>query len=493
MRASSSPPGPLTDGYLPAAAFTHLAPTFVGLIDLESQLQPVSALGAEIEGQADAIILVRAHGDPLAFIHIEVAGKPPSTDELADLIQSELGAQIGSHMQRHGCSLSVTGAPAPGSGTGEGSQEGQAATDRSATVGVIVPTVGRIDDLRRCLGSILASSRRTAEVTVVDNRPNPVTRRFVQRLASDDPRVRYVAEPRPGVSVARNRGVVDTAAEYVAFTDEDAVVDPAWLDRLLAPFADPRVTVVAGLVLPLELQTPAQKRFEQYGGFSRGVIGRAYDLKDARADERVLYPFWGGIFGSGNNLAFRRDELVAAGGFDPRLGPGSLALAGEDMDAMSTAILRGGRLVYEPRALVWHQHRRDDEALNHQLFNYGVGLTATLTKAITTDWRFFAAAARSVPILVKLRRRRRLSGSGQLEGARLQKQYARQERRGMLRGPARFALSTLRSRRLRLGKLIDDAHRLGDHNTCNDAAQSGRRIGGRLAQDADGRGQKRGR
>jgi hypothetical protein len=50
---------------------------------------------------------------------------------------------------------------------------------------------------------------------------------------------------------------------------------------------------------------------------------------------------------------------------------------------LSTAILRGGRLVYEPRALCWHEHRKDGDALRGQAFGYGVGFSAIVTKALT--------------------------------------------------------------------------------------------------------------
>jgi O-antigen biosynthesis protein len=102
-------------------------------------------------------------------------------------------------------------------------------------------------------------------VIIVDNPPRTgETLALVSTMAADDGRFRYVAEPRQGLSVARNRGVAEAlTAEYVAFTDDDAMVDADWLRWLLAPFADRSVTATTGMVLPLELETAAQKRFEQ--------------------------------------------------------------------------------------------------------------------------------------------------------------------------------------------------------------------------------------
>lgn len=59
--------------------------------------------------------------------------------------------------------------------------------------------------------------------------------------------IRWV-ELAPGVTYyeAKNRGFDATTADVVAFADADCWPEPAWLDALLAPFADPAVPVVAG-------------------------------------------------------------------------------------------------------------------------------------------------------------------------------------------------------------------------------------------------------
>jgi glycosyltransferase involved in cell wall biosynthesis len=134
---------------------------------------------------------------------------------------------------------------------------------------------------------------------VVDNRPtDPATRELVHEAGRDDDRIRSRPESRPGSSVARNAGVAHSRAEPVAFTDDDVTVESEWLDWLVEPLVtDPRVTVVTGLVLPAELETPAQRWFEVYGGFGKGFDRREYDLDTHRADDKVLDPFWGGGFG----------------------------------------------------------------------------------------------------------------------------------------------------------------------------------------------------
>ncbi len=119
---------------------------------------------------------------------------------------------------------------------------------------------------------------------------------------------------------------------------------------------------------------------------------------------------------------------------------------------MSTAILRGGQIVYEPRALCWHEHRKDGGALRGQLSSYGVGLGAIMTKALTSDPRFCAAAARSLPVALGLRRRGR--GSVDEDEATFPPALVRVHRAGIVRGPLRYAEGLARSRRLDLGDVI---------------------------------------
>lgn len=463
---------PTTDGYLPLAAFRHLEPTAIGVIDLDSPPEFKRSLGVDgARPHRDALALVRLHGTPLGVVHLEGPQPLRSRERLAAAIWSQLGPTVVEHVTSHGCASVPNDADAllaglPSAGTGM-------TADPPGSVAVIIPTTGRLDVLERCLHSLLGIDRSDLDVIIVDNRPaTGETLALVSRIAASDRRVRYVAEPRKGGSVARNRGLAEAAnADYVAFTDDDVVVDPHWLHYLLSPFSDGAVTAVTGMVLPLELETPAQKQFEQYGGFSKGMRCRSYDLHSGRADDRLLYPYWGGVFGSGNSMAFRRTALVAAGGFDPALGPGSPTGAGEDIAAFSDTILRGGRLVYEPRSLCWHEHRRDDQALRDQLFHYGTGFTASLCKAASQDPRFLRAAARTVPVAIELLCRRALAEADERQ-ARLPRELARLEYSGMLRGPLLYGKSVRRARRLRLNEPAGPGWPM--------RSRRGRALGGRL-------------
>jgi len=442
----------LTNGFLPEAAFLHLAPTATGFVDLDEPLAIQRPEPASWTPQCrDALLMVRLHEEPLAIIHVDGPLDRLTPKALAAVIWHKLSGEIGQHCDRVGCRHRpndardlIEGLPPVG-----GACPAARVENADASVTVVVPTGGRTRKLHRCLDAMSRLSFRRFEIVVVDNRPAvPGTRQVVESV-TDRLNVRYLAEPLPGSSVARNRGIREATSEFVAFADDDVVVDARWLSWLMHPFADPSVTAVAGMILPLALETESQKRLEQYAGFSKGVTPREYDLADHRAHDRVLYPYWGGIFGSGASMAFRREDLAAAGGLDPALGAGSLARSGADIEVFTAAILRGGRVVYQPRAVCWHEHTRDPMALRRQLFDYGVGFTAVLTKYLTTDARFLGAVGRSVPLALKKRR-----DQGAAAPARLPRELARVERRGMLRGPWMYARSRRWARRLKLDDVL---------------------------------------
>src|SRR5262249_44961707 len=118
-----------------------------------------------------------------------------------------------------------------------------------ATVGIALEQAGRPPDGRkgsggvctrapagdppRCLASLPWQSRVPDQVVVVDNasRDDGRTRAVALAAGAD-----YVREDRPGLDIARNRGVRAARGDIVAFTDDDVRLHPRWLERLTAAF-----------------------------------------------------------------------------------------------------------------------------------------------------------------------------------------------------------------------------------------------------------------
>ncbi len=261
---------------------------------------------------------------------------------------------------------------------------GERVTPPRIDLTVAVCTRDRADLLKTCLESILRLERaegRRFDVLVVDNAPSTdATRQLVAAMSA----VRYVLEPRPGLDFARNRALAEVTTEVIAFVDDDAVVDGGWLSGLDHAWAlDPDAVAVTGLVLPLELATEAQVVFERSGGFRRGLQTDHF-LGQTR-DRSPRYPTWAAIFGTGCNMAFRVEEIRRLGGFDEALDTGPALPGGGDLDMFYRVIRAGHPLVYEPRALVFHRHRREREALRHQYWTWGTSFMAFLHKAYRGD------------------------------------------------------------------------------------------------------------
>lgn len=264
-----------------------------------------------------------------------------------------------------------------------------------SNVSVIVATRDRPGSLRECLESLTRQTLAPALVVVVDDHPGgDATPAVVARFATVAP-VAYVAGPQRGLAAAHNVGLSRVHTRLVAFTDDDVIADPDWLARIAGAFTCATgVACVTGRIVAKELETPVQVAIDRHGGFDKGERRRVFRLG---GNHGPLFPFAAGTFGSGANMAFDRVALATMGGFDPALGTGTPARGGDDLAAFFEVVQRGGGLVYEPAAVVRHAHAREPRALRRQVFGYGVGLSAYLTKSLLDRPRLFAAALRRLP------------------------------------------------------------------------------------------------
>jgi GT2 family glycosyltransferase len=210
---------------------------------------------------------------------------------------------------------------------------------------VVVVTWRARELLAECLASVEAALQRVdgeAELVVVDN-------------ASGDGSVELVRERHPAarvVELAENAGfaggvaagIAASAGDWVALVNNDAVLEPDALARLLAAG---RADARAGAVT-------AQVRFFA----ARDTINTAgleIDKVGVVSDRLAGAPATDGgdpeeVFGaSGCVSLYRRAMLDEAGGFDA-----SFFAYGEDADLAWRARMRGWRTLYEPRALAYH-------------------------------------------------------------------------------------------------------------------------------------------
>ena len=342
-----------------------------------------------------ARLLVRSAGEPLGLVDMELTTGTLRAARLQTAVEDRFGGAMHVIDQR-----GHRPADRPG-------------PSRSTTdISVVVCTHERPDSLRATLTSVLRTAPAPLEVLVVDNAPTTDrTRALVAELA--DQRLRYVVEPVRGLSRARNRGIAEALGAIVAFTDDDVVVDHAWLSGLQRGFARaPEVTLVTGLVSTAELETPAQQMFESSVAWRSSCAARVWDPSTPPPGD-VLFPYTAGQFGTGANFALKREATSAVGPFDEALGAGTPTGGGEDLDMFLRVLLCGFQLAYEPGALVWHRHRREPDALRGQMFSYGAGLSAYAYKHLL-EAQTRGEVVRRIPRA--LLRAARQPGSGGLSG-----------------------------------------------------------------------------
>ena len=426
----------LRAGIARPASAPAFRPALVGQIDLATPGDLPGGVGTDGMPYERAVLLVRDRGRPCGTIEVEIS--PTGLSEA--LLDERLNEAI---ERREVVIAPPAEAPVSISSPWMGT--------KTPRVTVVVATRDRPDALRRCIDSILACDYPDFDVLVVDNNPRSGASHDVAEQYAPGHRVAWTRELTPGLACAHNRALQEVTAPIVAFTDDDVVVDKDWLSNLVSGFlVGPDVGCVTGMIFPLELETAAQELVERSIGFNKGFERRIFrDDRFAGSEARdPLFPYTAGRFGSGANMAFRTDALRAAGGFDAALGTGTRARGGDDLAAFFDIVAAGHALVYEPAAIIFHAHRRDEAALARQAFGYGAGLTAYLTKT------FSDRPSRVLDIVARVPAGMRYAFDPDSERTAgrpddYPHRLVTRERAGMIAGPALYWVSRLATRRVR--------------------------------------------
>ncbi len=409
-----------------------------------------------------AQLLIRLHHHPLGMVELPLREEVAAPDMYAPQIWKTLGEAINAHLRRDGLPqltiLPLTGIPA-----GQNAAckiEEQCLLDNAPLISIVICTHERPEMLAGCLESVFKIESPSYEVIVVDNAPKTNgTHTVVERLSKHFTNLRYVIEPHQGQCWARNAGARAAKGDIIAFTDDDVIVDPHWLVGILRGFAtSDDVGAVNGLTIPAELETEEQTWFEQSGGFNKGYEKKIYGMQQNRSD-RAFYPLSAGIFGTGANLAIKKSALEKVGYFDPALGAGTITTCGDDLAMYVQLLLAGYQLVYEPSAFLQHIHRREYAALQKQIYNYGVGFTAFLTKTLLDHPSLIPGFLLQIPYGLYL-----LFSPRSFKNKKKENTYPSTlkglEYRGMLRGGYAYLKSKNQTKRLIRQRAIEEASTL---------------------------------
>ena len=402
--------------------------------------QPLLPVMPEDKGQTyqQALCLVRLHSHPLGTIELDLVHGPVRPDNYAQQIWRSLSTEINAHLLQDNLPT-VNGLDAQGlpcSDSAHCIKDREHFLTDAPFVSVIVPTHERPERIPGCLSALLSLDYPHYEIIIVDNAPDTdSTANFIRETYHDLPQVRYVRENHPGVSWARNRGIQSAKGEILAFADDDVIVDRYWLAELVKAFhVTSHVGCVTGLILSAELETPAQILFEKHDEQSGYNDTWRFTQHIFSKRKRHVHLYKIALFGAGASMAFRADLLRSIGGFDPALGTQGLVQSGEDIAAFFKVLMRGYHVVYEPASLIYHKNRREYTALCQQIYHYGIGATAYITKNLLDHPQLLLDLFTKIPYDLLTNRSGRPLKSKQ-QPAMYPKELAIMARKGMLRGP----------------------------------------------------------
>jgi GT2 family glycosyltransferase len=417
---------------------------WVGTVELAEGFRVAGVARAVLPGDTQARVWVRLHGAVLGSVEVPVQGGVVGPEVLGRAVEAGMGDSIALHMKGDGLAVAALrlGDALPRPATCSAQRR-----DWNEPISVIVATKDRPGLVGRTLASLQALDYDEYEVLLIDGTRDDSSKQVFESVVGSDNRFRYIAEAPTGLSMARNLGIAEARYDYGAFTDDDCVADPLWLDGVARGFGrDARVACVTGIVPSALLDNEAQQYFDGRVWWSASLEPHTY-TPERGPDDSPLHPFRAGIFGTGANFALDLRVAEQLGGFSRLLGVGSLCRGGGEDGDMFVRVLRSGHLLaYEPSAIVWHEHRGSSEALRAQLVEYGRGIAIVGLKWLSEP-ETRGDVLRRVPSAVlyygKLLFRKGYAGESK------RAPMALAEARGVLGGPLAFARGYRAFRRLK--------------------------------------------
>ncbi|WP_243370856.1 glycosyltransferase [Geotalea sp. SG265] len=251
---------------------------------------------------------------------------------------------------------------------------------------VIICTYNRSEFLKQSILSILVQdfTENEFEIVVVDNNSTDCTKQVVDQFIESNANVKYVLEPRQGLSFARNTGIDAARGEIVIFTDDDVLAGKEWLYNMMKVFDNLDVMGAGGPLRPVWLAPrPDWLPDELLEPLTISEFPSAHEIGEFKWPH---YP-WGA------NMAFRKDIFAEVGKFATDLGRiGDRLLSNEELELYARIESSGKRIRFAPNAVIYHKvvperlkkqwfyHRHYWQGRSDAVFDVRKG-ESTLTKA----------------------------------------------------------------------------------------------------------------
>lgn len=243
----------------------------------------------------------------------------------------------------------------------------------AADISVTICTRDRPEYIRACLGSIRDGSSLPGEVWVIDQSSDDRSSQVVDEFLRDSELpLHYYRHNGIGHTSARNTGARLCLSPIIAYTDDDCLVDKSWLSHMAKAFEEPSVNCVCGMTIPADhTDRPPEAHLSTFTPAAHKVVR-------SRCNPLAV--------GRGNNMAFRRADLLALGGFNETIGVGTSLYAGDDTDIFYRLVQAGGAIAVVPEAIVYHAQPESWQMVMRKKRGYAVSFAAIFAiKAVQGD------------------------------------------------------------------------------------------------------------
>jgi glycosyltransferase involved in cell wall biosynthesis len=198
-------------------------------------------------------------------------------------------------------------------------------------ISIVIPVYNVEKTIGECLSSLIDQTRKPDEIIVVDDGSKDLTK----EIASKFKNVIFLEKEHKGPASARNFGAKKAKGEILLFTDSDCTLDKNWVSEMVKPFEDKETVGVQG----------------RYETKQKGMIARFVQLEIEDRYERMKK--FGNIdFIGSYSAGYRKRTFLESGGFDESFPIAS----GEDPELSFKLAKSGNKMVFNEKAIVYHNH-----------------------------------------------------------------------------------------------------------------------------------------
>jgi glycosyltransferase involved in cell wall biosynthesis len=218
-------------------------------------------------------------------------------------------------------------------------------------ISVIIPVKNEAKKIASCLEAVFSQSYKPYEVIIVDGHSSDDTVKIAKKYP-----VRIFYEDYKTRGGANQVGIENANGEFIAFTDADCIPKRDWLENLIIEFREGIVGVGGGIINLGEgiWEKSINLAVGTFLGSANSVQGRFFN------EQKFVSSI------SGCNSMYRKVDLNRVHGFDVSLG------TAEDTE-LNNKLLKIGKLLYTPKAIVLHNHNRGIKDFAKRMHQYGYG------------------------------------------------------------------------------------------------------------------------